>query len=141
MINEIEVTENDGDFLILTGECRFKAAQLLNWDKIPVRINNASYSEYERLRHQMAENVHQSGSTYDTMMNPMDTAEGYAKLLKLLGHNFSPGERSPGVDKGISQLEREIGIPATTIYEHLKLLEEPKFVQEAIKEGLPLSRS
>lgn len=134
MINPIEI---DDYMTIITGECRWRASQLLNWKKVPVRINPNNYSEYERLRHQMAENVHQSGSTYDTMMNPMDTAEGYLKLLKLKGHDFSPGEKSQGVDKGITELSKEIGIAITTIWEHLKLLEEPEFVQKAIGEGLP----
>ncbi len=136
-INEIEVSQVDDKFMIITGECRFKAAQLLNWKKVPVRINSTEYSEYERLRHQLAENVHQSGEGIP--MNPIDVAESYAKLISLkIGKDYHPGGTSREETYGlIKPMAQEIGVDYETIWEHLQLLEEPEFVQKALRDGLP----
>lgn len=138
-INEIEVTPTEDGFMVITGECRLKAAHLLNFDKVPVRVNSTHYSEYERLRHQMAENVHQSGSSYDAMMNPIDTAKGYARLISLkIGKDYQPGELSLDETYGlIKPIAQEIGVEYETIWEYLKLLEQPSFAQEDITEGRP----
>lgn len=144
MINPIEI---DNAMKIITGECRWRAAKALGWEEVPVVINNSNYSSYERLRHQMAENIHQSGSTYDAMMNPVDTARGYARMYELKYNvKYSPGEYLGGKgiggegagEKGPSELiAEEIGISKTTVWEHLKILEEPEAVQKAIQEGTP----
>lgn len=133
MINPIEI---DGNGMIITGECRWRAAVILGWTEVPITQNPHSFNEYERLRHQMAENIHQSGSSYDTMMNPLDTAHGYENLLKL-GGKWSPGDQQTQKDKGIRELAREIGVEHQTIMEYLSLLEEPQVVQKAIQQGLP----
>lgn len=135
MINPIEV---DSDMMIITGECRFKAAHLLGWTEVPIRINPEKYSEYERLRHQMAENIHQSGTSADSMMNPIDTAKGYAKLLNLKGYKVTPGVTYAENGKAlINELGTEIGVAQSTIYQYLELLEQPEFVQKDILEGRP----
>lgn len=136
MINPVECDESG---TIITGECRWRAAKLLGWKEIPVIVSHLKYNEYERLRHQMAENVHQSGSSYDTLMNPVDTARGYARLLKLkTGKDYLPGQTSRETIYGwVKELSEEIGVSYDTIYEHLKLLEEPSYVIEDITKGRP----
>lgn len=136
MINEIEV---DSNMMIITGECRWRAAKFLNWLQVPIRINQGSYSEYERLRHQMAENVHQSGTKESTPMNSMDVARAYAKLLELKTGKDSRGPRLShqemyGVIKEIAQ---EIGVSTDTIQVYLGLLDQPEFVQKDIEKGRP----
>jgi ParB family chromosome partitioning protein len=122
IINPIEIDETG---MIITGECRYRSAVLLGWEKVPVNVNRGKLSEYERLRRQMAENIHQSGDR-STVMNPMDMAKGFEKLLKLQGRN-----------KDIKELAKEIGIRRDTIGEYLEILEEPVFIQKAIYAGLP----
>ncbi len=80
MINHIEV---GSDMVIITGACRWRAAKLLGWTEVPVKINQANYSSYERLRHQLAENVHQSGANKSETMTPVDTSKGFARLVIL----------------------------------------------------------
>lgn len=133
LINPIEI---DDTGMIITGECRWRASKQLGLTKVPVNVNSSGYGEYERLRHQMAENVHQSGSSYDTMMNPIDVANGYAKLLELRG-KWLPGKQSQGKDAGIRELAREIGIDHATVSEYLSLLDQPKYLQKAVSDGLP----
>jgi len=128
IINPIEIDE---DGMIITGECRFRAATLLGWKKVPVNINKGEYNPYERLRRQMAENVHQSGADKDSMMNPIDTAKGYEKLLQLRSRH----EVHQGKDSGISALAREIGIDESTIRGYLHLLDEPEMIQVGIQQG------
>lgn len=142
-INPIECSP---DGIILTGACRFRAARLLNWKKVPVRINSSEYSEYERLRHQLAENIHQSGTSMDSMMNPLDTARGYANLLKLkTGIDWVAATESTisrdEIYGHMKEIAEEIGVDPKTVREYLKLLLEPEAVREAIKEGkIPFSR-
>ena len=173
MINAIEVDEN---MMIVTGECRWKAAQKNKWSEVPITVKHGQISPYERLRHQIAENVHQSGSTYATMMNPIDVARGYARIAIIKALNkmaTRPGQVPPpdllkvemeitrlpdnrvddkyhttmkivmtGAGKGggaiesvIKEMANELGIDDSTIYEHIALLSQPKFVQEALHKG------
>ena len=138
LIHPIEI---DKDFMIIVGEYRYRAAKLLGWQEISVTINNTPLTSYERLRRQMSENLHQSGSKNGgDAMNPIDTAKGFQSLLKLSGHNFSAAEKSrQGIDSGLSQLSREIGIAPTTIWEYLQLLAEPKYVIDDMLQGRPKS--
>jgi len=126
MINPIEV---DSNLQILTGECRWRAAKLAGWKEVPVNINETEMPEYERFRHQLAENLHQSGE--GSPMNPQDVALSFKKMLKMKGHLVT-ATRSKGVDEGISELARELGISERKIRTYLDLLEEPAFVLESI---------
>ena len=134
LINPIEVSD---DMMIITGHCRYRACQLLGWTEIPIRINSNQLSEYERLRHQMGENVHQSGE--GTPMNPIDTAKGYVRLLSLkMGKDYSPGELSRSETYGhVKELVEEIGVAENTVWEYLKLLEQPEFVLKDVESGRP----
>lgn len=131
MINYLEV---DTNYIIITGACRFRAAKMLNWGKVPVKIYTEELNEYTRLRRQIAENVHQSGEGIP--MNPMDIARAYEKLLKL-GHGVRLADTLEENHKSIRQLADDVGVPKSTIWEHLQLLNQPEFVQKALTEGLP----
>ena len=136
IINPIELDQNNN---IITGECRWRAAKRAGLKQVPVIRNPQDYSPYEKLRHQMAENVHQSGSTYDTMMNPIDTARGYATLINLkTGIDTRPGRVSHKSIYGVVlKLAEELGVSDDTIRDHLKLLDEPQFVVEDLLKGRP----
>lgn len=140
MINPIEIDENG---IIITGENRFRAAKLIGWTEVPVNINKTPYSPYQRIKHQVAENVHQSGGG-ETPMNPIDLAEAFKWLLEQKGFNFNeyyggirPGrmeERFKSQDHYIEELSKDLSIGIDTIYEHLHLLNQPDFVIKAVKE-------
>ena len=126
-INPIEIDDN---YVIITGERRWRASKLAGLKTVKVRINHKPMSEYERLRHQMAENEHQSGGR---PMNPIDRANAYKKMLEIKGHKLPiRSEVKQGRDLGISELARDLVIPADTIGRLLRLLYESKKMQEEI---------
>ncbi len=134
IINPIEV---DPNLMIITGECRWRAAKLAGWTEVPVNINSTSLSAFKRFRRQMAENLHQSAAGGSAPMNAIDVAKGYQKLLKMMGYDFTPGEKWQGRDKGMSKLSKELGVSQVTIGEYLTLLSQPKYVLEDIAKGRP----
>jgi ParB family chromosome partitioning protein len=136
MINPIEV---DPNFVIITGECRWRAAKLAGWEEVSVSVNKKPFSEYERLRRQMAENLHQSSAGSSSPMNAIDVAKGYKRLIKLhIGKDYKAGltsrEEIYGLIKGIPE---ELGVTYQTMHDYLKLLEEPAYIVEDITKGRP----
>ncbi len=84
LINPIETDEN---LMIITGECRWRAAKKAGWTEIPIIINTQPLTSYERLRRQLSENILQSGADKSEMMNPIDTAKALARLAILKSYN------------------------------------------------------
>jgi len=138
VINPIEVSP---DMMIITGEQRWRAARFLKWTEVPVNINETVYSEYERLRRQMAENLHQSSTAEAALMNTMDVARAYARLFKLKsGRDWVGATVSRKETYGIiKEIAGEIGVSDQTIHDYLKRLGEPEFVQKDIERGRPKS--
>jgi ParB family chromosome partitioning protein len=136
MINPIEV---DKDMMIITGECRWRAARYAGWSKVSVNINKTPLPDYERFRRQMAENLHQSAAGGASPMNAIDVAKGYARLIKLrTGKDYEPGSQSRIEIYGlIKDIPQELGVSSHTIWEYLKLLDEPAYVLEDISKGVP----
>ncbi len=95
MINPIEL---DINMVIITGECRWRAAKKAGWTEVPVIINNVPLAPYDRLRRQVSENFLQSGGDKGEMMNAVDTAKGFGRLLILKAYKrtkiASPGTLS-----------------------------------------------
>lgn len=94
----------------------------------------------------MSENLHQSGAKNGDSMDPMDTAQGWVKLYELkTGRHYEPGSQYSRHEKGhlgslpgpFLQIAEEISADKHTVWELLKLLEQPEFVQQAVREGLP----
>lgn len=136
-INEIEIDVNS---MIVTGECRWRAAKKLNLTEVPIKVNETQFTPYIRLRRQMAENAHQSGASYERAMNPLEIGEGYARLIKLkTGKDCRPGQQSREESYGlIKEVASELGLHRSTVYEYLELVEQPKELKKAIVEkGLP----
>jgi ParB family chromosome partitioning protein len=128
MINPVEC---DGNYMIITGEQRWRAAKLAGWKEVPVNINTSVKGEYERFRRQMAENLHQSSASTSTPMNAIDVARGYKKLLEMKGH-FVAAPKLQGKNKGISDLAKDLGVSEKKIRTYLSKLFEPDYVLEAI---------
>ncbi|OGZ32291.1 MAG: hypothetical protein A2V69_01125 [Candidatus Portnoybacteria bacterium RBG_13_40_8] len=136
MINPVEV---DSGMMIITGECRWKAAKVAGWKEIPIIINNKELPEYERLRRQMAENLHQSAAGGSSPMNAIDVAKGYVRLIKMrTGKDYSPGGLSRTEVYGlIKDIAVELGVDEDTVLEYINLLSEPAYVIEDIRKGVP----
>lgn len=128
MINAIEIDENN---MIITGECRWRAAKLAGWTEVPVNINKSRLGEYERFRRQMSENLHQSSANGGTPMNAIDVAKGYKRLLEMKGYDLSTPS-TERVDSGLHELSKELSVSADKISKYLNMLFEPKYVRQAI---------
>lgn len=133
LINPIEL---DADFKILTGERRFKAVQLLNWKTVPVIINSTAMDGYNRLRHQMAENIQQS-SGGGQAMSALDTARGYQRMLnyKLDQEAGTALQNIKSMYGDIKEMSEELGVSMDVITDHLRILEYPEYVQKDIESG------
>lgn len=145
LIHPIEV---DKDYMIIVGEMRYRAAKSLGWKEIAANVHKADITPYERLRRQMAENLQQSGAKGGGQpMNAIDTAKAWAKLYELkTGKGYTPGEhpffekQTAGGEQMIGvflTIAEEVGVPKVTVWEHLKLLEQPKYVIEDLTKGRP----
>jgi len=137
----IHPIELDSNLTIVVGERRYLAAKQLGWETIAATIHETPLTPYERLRRQMSENLHQSAARNGESMNPMETARGWVRLYELkTGKNYSPGEQflgGRGIVGPLAEIAEEISAKKTTVWELLKLLEEPQIIQEAISRGLP----
>jgi hypothetical protein len=138
LIHPIEVDKN---FTIVVGELRFRAAKSLGWKEIKATINDKPLPPYERLRRQMAENLQQSGAQGGGQpMNAIDTAKAWARLYELkTGKTYSPGEqviRDPKtgawLEGQFKTIADEVGVDKVSVWEYLKLLEQPNYIIESI---------
>lgn len=136
MINPVEI---DSQGMIITGECRWRAAKLENWKRLPIIRNVKPLAAYERLRRQMAENLHQSAAGGSSPMNAIDVAKGYKRMIEIrTGKDYEPGSLSREEVYGlINGVAEELGVSKHTVYEYLNLLSEPKYVIEDVLKGRP----
>lgn len=127
IINPIEIDKN---FIIVTGEYRWRAALEAGLKEIPCKIIE-KIEPYDRFMRQVIENVQY------TEMTPWDTGIAFKKLLNLL----SPGESKIGQwggqnEIGITKLAEKIGKPPSVIEEYIWLVNEAsKPIQKAIKKN------
>lgn len=129
VINPIEV---DKDFVIVTGERRWRASQIAGLKTVPVKV--IDISDDERFMRQVIENIH------NETMNYHDTAYALSKLLSL-----SPRERhpksphtGPGADKGETWLSKKIGRSIHYVKDRLDYVDSrktPEYVQKAVESG------
>lgn len=144
IINPIEV---DPSYMIITGECRWKAAKLAGLKEVPVNVNDRDFDSYTRLRRQVIENIHQGAGA---AMNPIDTAKGYLRLI-MMKYNLRKGKILTTIPQAgdyfslrqqeklglISGVAKEVGQSHTSVLNSITLLEEPKWVLEDILRGRP----
>lgn len=147
LIHQIEISK---DYMVIVGEMRYRAAKLLGWSEIDANVYQGELTPYERLRRQMAENLQQSGAQGGGQpMNAIDTAKAWVRLYELkTNKTYSPGEQmlwdeKSGHMKGaFSTIAEEIGVGQTSVWEYLKLLEQPAYVVESmIRKISPIPRT
>lgn len=142
LIHPIEV---DSNYRVIVGELRYRAAKSLGWKEIRATVNTEKLTPYIKLRRQMAENLQQSGAKGGGQpMNAIDTAKAWAQLYKLkFGKDYSPGELSHQEIYGkIKPIVEEVGVPYETVWQHLKLLEQPSYVVESMtRKKKPIPRT
>lgn len=114
VINPIEV---DRDFIIITGEMRWRASKEAGLEEIPVKI--VDIDEDTRFRRQTIENIHHN------TMTAMETAEALEKLLSMAN-----GVRDAIGYGNLTKLSKEIGKSDRYIQDHLNLLKQSDKTKE-----------
>ena len=105
--------EDDGSYMIIAGERRFRASQLAGKSTIPAYILSAN--EKDTMEMALIENIQRED------LNPLEIALAYQQLIEQ--HNLSQEELSKRVGKG-----------RATIANFLRLLKLPGNIQVALKE-------
>ena len=105
--------EEDGSYMIIAGERRFRASQLAGKTTIPAYILSAS--EKNTMEMALIENIQRED------LNPLEIALAYQQLIEQ--HNLSQ-----------EQLSKRVGKGRATIANFLRLLKLPGNIQVALKE-------
>jgi len=113
-IQPILVRTRQGDYELVAGERRFRAAQMLNLKEVPVIIKDVS--DLDSLELSIIENVQRED------LNPIDQAKAYKRLL----------DEFNMTQEGVSDT---IGKDRTTVANILRLLKLPKKIQEYVSRG------
>jgi len=114
MIQPVVVYKKEGHYFLVVGERRWRAAQLLKWDRIPAVIREIP--EGDVVAESLIENIQREE------LNAIEIAEGIDALGKKTGYN--------------QQLVSEkLGMARTTVTNFLRLLKLPKVVRSNIIDG------
>lgn len=118
IINPIEVDKN---YIIITGEMRWRSAKEAGLKTMPCRI--IEIAEQDRYRRQVIENIHHN------TMTDWDTAKALQRLL------MAPDIKSSPNDTGHATLARMLGIRHQAVAKFLGVLKDPEVIQKSVREG------
>lgn len=116
VLQPIVVTTKNGQYIIVAGERRWRAAKSAGLDKIPAIVR--TLSAQHQLELSLIENLHRRD------LNPLETATAYLKLRDQFNMTLEDIAKRMG-NKSISAVSNK-----------MRLLKLPKKVQEALAEGL-----
>lgn len=115
VLQPIVVRPSGEGYELIAGERRWRCARLAGLDEIPAVVR--SVEDQERLELALVENVQRRD------LDAIEKAKGYRRLQESLGLTQE-------------QVAKKVGLKRATIANHLRLLELPKEVQEAVSAGL-----
>jgi len=112
VLQPVVVRPRGDDFELIAGERRWRAARLAGLEAVPAVVRDG-VSDGEMLELALVENVQRRD------LNPIEKADGYRRLMDSLG---------------ITQeaVAAKVGLRRSTIANHLRLLELPEEVREAV---------
>ncbi len=116
ILQPVVVRRTETGFELVSGERRWRAAKQAGLTTIPALVRD-EVSDAEMLELALVENVQRAD------LDPMERARGFKAL----------GEKLGLTQQGISD---RVGLKRTTVANHLRLLELPPKVQEAVGRGL-----
>lgn len=111
----VQPINKDGKHILIAGERRFRAAQKLGLNKVP--IIERKVSEQEQLELALIENVQRAD------LSPLDTARAYQQLVDEF--NLTQDE-----------IAKRVGKSRVAVTNTLRLLKLPEAVQKALADGL-----
>jgi ParB family chromosome partitioning protein len=106
--------DDGGNFVIIAGERRCRAAALAGLTEIPVILR--SYSAQKRLEVALIENLHRAD------LNPIEEAAAYKQLMDSAGYSQE-------------EAAERVGKPRSTVANSLRLLRLPSRIKEALEGG------
>jgi len=130
-INPIEIDKN---FVIVTGEMRWRSAKEAGLKTIPCKV--IEIEPENRFRRQVIENVHHN------TMGVKDTAVALEKLMPLVlkrAVRDKKETRGGSLDKGYTAMGEVIGKGRDWIRRHFDYLDSSSSFREAVGKGTPLS--
>jgi ParB family chromosome partitioning protein len=114
IIQPVVVFKKDGKYFLIVGERRWRAAQLLGWEKIPAMVKE--FSEKEVMAEALIENIQREE------LNAIEIAEGIEALMTKSG-------------EGQQETAERIGMNRATLANFLRLLKLPVQIKEDIVQG------
>lgn len=114
VIQPVVVYKRDGKYFLVVGERRWRAAQLLKWEKIPAVIKE--FSDNDVMAKALIENIQREE------LNAMEIAEGIEALIAQSG-------------EGQQEAAERLGMHRATLANFLRLLRLPAPIKEAIVQG------
>ncbi len=146
VIQPIEVTEfTPGQYRIVHGERRWRAAQLAGLDAIPAVVQRRDYDEVTRFVRQMVENIQRED------LNDVDRAAGLlrlrdlmqAELTAVLAAEKPSGTRSAGSHSANpwankmtwAKVGKRLGYSRQRIHQLIQLLKLPDEIKEDVRAG------
>jgi len=114
IIQPVVVYKRDGKYFLVVGERRWRAAQLLRWERIPAVIKD--FSDNDVMAKALVENIQRED------LNAIEIAEGIEALIAQSG-------------QGQQETAEKLGMNRATLANFLRLLKLPAPVKEAIVQG------
>ena len=113
IIQPVVVYKRDGKYFLVVGERRWRAAQLLNWEKIPAMVKE--FSDNNIMAKALIENIQREA------LNAIEIAEGIEALIAQSG-------------EGQQETAERLGMNRATLANFLRLLKLPAPIKEWIVE-------
>ncbi len=114
IIQPVVVFKRDGKYYLVVGERRWRAAQLLHWEKIPALVKE--FSDNDVIAKALIENIQREA------LNAIEIAEGIEALIAQSG-------------EGQQETAERLGMNRATLANFLRLLKLPVSIKEAIIQG------
>lgn len=111
IIQPVLVYKKDGKYFLVVGERRWRAAQLLKWEKIPAMVKE--FSDNDIMAEALIENIQREE------LNAVEIAEGIEALISKSG-------------EGHQETAERLGMNRTTLVNFLRLLKLPSQIKDAI---------
>lgn len=114
IIQPVVVFKRDGKYYLVVGERRWRAAQLLRWEKIPALVKE--FSDNDVMAKALIENIQREA------LNAIELAEGIEALIAQSG-------------EGQQETAERLGMNRATLANFLRLLKLPAAIKEAVIQG------
>jgi len=111
IIQPVVVSKKDGKYFLVVGERRWRAAQLLKWEKIPALVKE--FSDNDIMAKALIENIQREN------LNAIEIAEGVEALIAQSG-------------EGHQETAERLGMNRATLTNFLRLLKLPLQIKEAV---------